>query len=260
MAPHVIIPRRDGALAVLTLADPERRNALSLGMLQELAAALDALDGDRSATVLLLRGTGSCFCAGFDMEAAAANPALLGEFILRLSALLRGLRRLPQVVVAAVNGPAIAGGCALVSACDVVLAAPEARFGYPVHRLGISPVVSYPTLAQAIEPGAARRLQMSGEIVTAEQARALGLVWRVAASGAALEDEAAAVCRTLLSHGPAALRATKAWLNELDGSLDDHRFDAPARDSARQSGDPETARMVRDSWRGRAAGPPARAS
>ena len=115
--------------------------------------ALHDVANDHSIHIVLLRGEGRAFCAGFDLPAALEQPDLMEQFIERLSGTLRAVRRLPHVVVAAVQGGAIAGGCALVTACDFVMASPDAKFGYPVHRLGISPAVTIPTLQQTMGPG-----------------------------------------------------------------------------------------------------------
>jgi methylglutaconyl-CoA hydratase len=247
-APGLVRLELEGPLATVTLDDPERRNALRPAMFDALDAALARAINDEAVMVLLLRGAGPAFCSGFDLSAAAERPALLGDLILRLSSTLRMLRRSRLVTIAAVHGPAIAGGCALVSASDLAVAAPDARLGYPVHRLGISPVVSYPTLAQAMGPGLARWLQLGGEIIDGTRAHRLGLVSHLAESTTTLATEARELGRTIASHGRAALAATKSWMNELDGSLLDERFDGPASDTANQARGEEAARLVRAAW------------
>jgi len=189
----------DPGIAMLALNDPSRRNALSTSMFDALDNALDSIRKNAEARVLLLTANGPAFCAGFDLPSAVENPALLGQFILRLSQLIRALRRLSAIVVAQVQGPAIAGGCAMLSACDFIWAAPDATMGYPVHGIGLSPAVTIPTLSQAILPGAARALLMSGRLMSAAEARQLGLVSHLASSGESLAEECLAawppVCR-----------------------------------------------------------------
>lgn len=242
-----------GAIVTLTLNDPDKRNALGTAMFDALEAQLREAERIEGAHVLLVRGNGKAFCAGFDLRAAVETPAVLEAFVMRLSGVCRTLRRAPMVVVAAVQGAALAGGCAIVSACDLVIAAPSAKFGYPVHALGISPAVTIPTLMPRVGDGAARSLLMGGEIITAGQAESIGLVSRVASSDESLADEALALCQTLAGHGAGALRATKAWINELDGSLDDSRFDGPARSSATAAVTPAAAAMLRAAWAKRSA-------
>src|SRR5690606_12641741 len=113
---------------------------------EALERRVHAIASDSSARVVLLTGAGHAFCAGFDLGAAVEQPALMAHFIQRLSDINRSIRRLPQVVVAAVQGAAIAGGCAILSACDFVVVCPDATLGYPVHRIGVSPAVTLPLL------------------------------------------------------------------------------------------------------------------
>lgn len=238
----------DNAVAVLTLNDPARRNVLGIRMFDAIDAAVHGLPACAEVQVLLIRGNGAAFCAGFDLAAIVADASQLATFIERLRDLLRTLRRLPQVVVAAVHGAAIAGGCALLSACDFVVVAPDARLGYPVHRLGVSPAVSIHTLAQAIGAGPARALLMSGELISGTHARGLGLATHVARDEASLDEQARALAAGLARKPRHALRVTKAWLNELDGSLDDVRFDEPASGSMQLARHEETLRLLRN-WR-----------
>lgn len=231
----------DGPLAEITLNDAARRNALGTPMFDALFAALETVRADEGSHVLLLRGQGKAFCSGFDVAACAADPALLEAFVLRLGELLKALRRLPHVVVAAVQGAAIAGGCAMVSACDLAVVSAEAKLGYPVHRLGLSPAVTTSTLMQKIGPGHAREVLMGGRLIDGRTAHAWGLAYRLSSDDESVLPEARQLCATIAGHGPQALRATKRWLNELDGSLDDSRTDRPARHSA---GEAEEARTL----------------
>src|SRR5262245_50346322 len=150
MAEHVKLTIH-GPIATIALNDPPRRNALGLQMFEALEAAIDRVRNSASVHVVLLTGEGDSFCAGFDLAAAVDDPTLMATFIRRLSAALRDLRRLPQVVVACVPGAAVAGGCALLTACDFAFVAPDAQLGYPVHRLGVSPAVTIPTLQQSLK-------------------------------------------------------------------------------------------------------------
>lgn len=250
--PNDLVQRSfDGSIATIALNDPSRRNAMSLAMFDALDEAVCKVAVRNDVHVLLLHGKGKAFCSGFDLAAAADDPRLMGQYINRLSSSIRLLRRAPQVVVAAVHGAAIAGGCAMVSACDIVVASSSAKFGYPVHKLGVSPAVNIPTLAQAIGPGPARSLLMSGELLDGTAALRLGLAHRLVETDDAVLDAAASICRTIAGHGPKALRVTKAWLNELDGSLDDDLFDGPRDGSAEITASDEALTMLREFWAGR---------
>lgn len=246
--PDLVQLERQDAIVRLTLNDPAKRNALGLAMFDALEARLHETARAESAHVLSVRGNGKAFCAGFDLTAAVDEPALLEQFILRLSDVIRTLRRLPMVVNAEVHGAALAGGCALLSGCDVVIAAPGAKFGYPVHALGISPAVTIPTLNPMLGAGPSRSLLLGGRIIGAAEAESIGLVSRISATDDTLAREADEWCTTIAGHGPEALRATKHWLNELDGSLDDQRFDGPAQSTARAATQPAAVAKLRDAW------------
>jgi enoyl-CoA hydratase/carnithine racemase len=238
----------DPPIAVLALDDPARRNALSLAMFDSLDETLGDLAARAEVNVVILRGEGKAFCAGFDLNAVVNHPALMATFIRRLSAVNRALRRLPQVVVIAAHGVAIAGGCAILSAGDLVVVSRETKLGYPVHRIGVSPAVTIPTLQQAIAPGAARALLMSGAIINGESAHRLGLASHLVDRDADVLDRALEISRTIASHGPNALRITKHWMNELDGSLDDTIFEGPVDGSSPLATRDEAIAMLTSNW------------
>lgn len=238
----------DDSVALLRLNDPARRNAMSLAMFDALDDAIQTIRSDDAARVILLCGSGGVFCAGFDLRAAAADPPLMATYIDRLSSLIRVLRRLPQVVVAAVEGAAIAGGCAVLGACDFVFVASDARLGYPVHRIGVSPAVNIPALQMAIGPGAARQMLLEGELIDGITAHRLGLATHLCEQGQEVVEHAMNHCRDLAAKPPHALRVTKAWLNELDGSLEDEVFDNAAAASAALTSDPQAIALLQAAW------------
>ena len=238
-------------VATIALNDPARRNALSQAMFDALDAALADIALRDDVHVVLLRGEGPVFCAGFDLAAVVETPRLMKEFIMRLHAINLAVRRLPQVVVAAAHGAAIAGGCALLSACDFVVVSRETKLGYPVHRIGVSPAVTIPTLQPMIGSGAARALLMSGELIDGARAHQLGLATHLCGTDEDVLPAAQKHCALLASHGPHALRATKAWINELEGSLDEASSAKPARGSAKLAGGNEATAMLRDFWQAR---------
>jgi methylglutaconyl-CoA hydratase len=245
---------QDGRQGTLTLADPARRNAMGTAMFAALDAALAAAEARAAADpgeridVLLLRGEGAAFCAGFDLGACAERPELLADFVRALSRCVQRLRALPCPVVAQVQGAALAGGCAVLAGCDFVIVAPDAQLGYPVHRIGVSPAVNLPALLANALPGRVRALTMGGALLDGRAAVAQGLATHFAASADALPAEAAVLVNHLLAKGPEALRATKRWLNELDGSGDPARFPPAAAASAAAAHGTEFPAMLRDFW------------
>ncbi|MFO0872465.1 MAG: enoyl-CoA hydratase/isomerase family protein [Phycisphaerales bacterium] len=240
-------------LAEIVLADATRRNAIDLAMFDALDLAIACIARRDDIAAVILRGDGKAFCAGFDLEAVVAEPSLMRTFIERLGSVNRSIRRLPMPVVAAVHGAALAGGCALLSACDFVVVAPDATLGYPVHRIGVSPSVTTPLLAAAIGPGAARALLLSGDLIDGATAQRLGLATHVARSSATTVEEARSLGRDLAAKAPLALRATKRWLNELDGSLRDDVFDGAVRASTQLVGGREARSMLDAFWSARRA-------
>lgn len=240
-----------GALHRITLCDDARRNALSRAMFDELDAALAAVIaavGTRpAASCVLLAATGRAFCSGFDLGACVTDPSTMGMFLQRLSSAVRSLRSLPCPVVAAVQGPALAGGCALVTACDVVIAGPGARFAYPVHRIGLSPAISLPTL-RGHTGGGARTVALAPEPLDATAARALGLVHEIVDDPTALDDRALAVARQLLGKGPKAVASIKRWMNAHDGSCDLAALDATLAASMATGSSDESRSMLAATW------------
>jgi len=233
----------------ITLDDPDRRNALGRRMFGSLESALAGIESSKeeSIPIVRLRGAGPAFCAGFDLDACGGDDgqSVLAEFIVRLSALLRRIRNGPWVAVAEVHGAALAGGNALAAACDFIVCADDAIFGYPVHRIGVSPAVNAPILQSLMGFGDARALLLSGELIDGREAQRRGLAWR-SVPGASLESTVDDLVGRLIRKGPRALRATREWLNELDGSDRADRFDRSRDASLELCGGEESERMLRE--------------
>jgi methylglutaconyl-CoA hydratase len=197
----------DGEVLRVTLARPERRNAFDAELIRELTGAFSDV-GD--ARVVVLAGDGPSFCAGADVEWQRASIDLSFdanvEDALRLHAMLAALDSCPAPLVARVQGYALGGGSGLVACADLVVAAPDATFGFSEVRLGIIPAMISPFVFARIGPGAARSLFVSGERFDAETALRIGLVDEVADDlDAAVERQVAAIMKS----GPEATRAAK---------------------------------------------------
>jgi methylglutaconyl-CoA hydratase len=251
-----VVLRLEAETALLELNEPEKRNALGVRMFSSLHAALsqcrvlaEAEQGPIRS--LLLSGRGPAFCGGFDLAACHESPALLRTLVEQLSAAIQALRALPVPVVAQVHGVALAGGCALLAGCDLVLVAPDAQLGYPVHRIGVSPAVTLPALMANAGPGRTREITMSGTLYTGVQAVRAGLATSVTSTAQELAQAALTCCAALNAKGPRALRATKAWLNELDGSQCDANFAHTAAASAAAAEGDEFAALLRAFWSAR---------
>jgi len=171
------VDRPADGVAVLTLDRPEKRNALSLDLRVELAEALDALAADEDVRCVVVTGAGTAFCAGMDVTQFGGDRAHKERIVQTSTRLFDRLARAPLPIVAAVNGPALAGGFALALLCDVRVASTTATFGFPEIGRYIPP--SYAAAAAALPEALARRLSLTGEILDAERALALGVVSEV---------------------------------------------------------------------------------
>lgn len=215
----------DGRIATLTLNRPEARNALSRDLLQALHARVDELRGNDRVTVVVVAGAGKSFCAGMDLKAVTSPEGLKAglprELLLLFAELMMKLRRLPMVVVAKVQGAAIGGGCGLATACDLALSHADSKMGFPEVDLGVCPAVVAPWLVRKVGPGKARRILLSGNVLTGRQAGDLGFVDHVVETREELDGATETLVSRLAAAGTGALHATKALLNELDGSLDE---------------------------------------
>lgn len=185
MSEAILIREDDGAIATLTLNDPDRLNVLSDAMLAALQAEIDRLSDDQRIRVVILAGAGRAFCAGHDLrEMQAARQAPDGgrsaylDLFERCSRVMLGLTRLPQPVIARVHGIATAAGCQLVASCDLAVAAHGSRFG--VNGVNIGLFCSTPMVALTRAVGRKRAFEMlvTGEFVEAEEAARIGLVNR----------------------------------------------------------------------------------
>jgi methylglutaconyl-CoA hydratase len=206
--------------AIVTLNRPDKRNALSRGLIAALNDAFLRAADDAQARCVILTGAGSVFCAGMDLAelaeslSQAATPASVWDDALRLANLYDLIYRLPKPTVAAVNGPALAGGAGLVTVCDLAVAAAEARFGYPEVRRGLVAAMVMPHLLRHVGERTARYLLLTGELIDADEAVRCGLVNAVAPAGEVMA-RATAWARSLAEGGPQALTATKDLLGRF---------------------------------------------
>jgi methylglutaconyl-CoA hydratase len=196
-------------VATLTLDSPHNRNALSSPLQTELQAYLhDALD-DPAVRVLVLTGTGTVFCSGADLAEHRAGTVTAGPEV--MTDILTSLWNSPKPVLGRVNGHARAGGLGLVSACDIVVAAESATFGFAEVRIGALPAMIAVTCLPRMTPRAALELFLTGENFSAAQAAETGLINR-AVSDAAVDDEVARLIGMLPRGGPQALAGVKPMI------------------------------------------------
>jgi len=168
-----------GEVAVVTLQRPEKRNALSIDLRVELADAFARLAGDEGVACIVLTGAGKAFCSGMDTSQFGGDLEHRRRLVETSTGAFHAVGRCPKPVVAAVNGPALAGGFALALLCDVRIASERATFGYPELPIGIPP--SYAAARAAVSPGVARDLCLTGRVLDAAEALRLGIVLEVSA-------------------------------------------------------------------------------
>jgi methylglutaconyl-CoA hydratase len=200
----------------VTLNRPEKRNALSPQMIDELTAVLVGAGQDAHCGVVVLTGAGSAFCAGLDLDhlesLESRTPAEHREDSERIAGLFRALYDCERPTIAAVNGAAIAGGCGIATLCDFTLAVPRAKFGYTEVRIGFIPAIVSTFLLAQVGEKQARDLLLTGRIFEAAAAHAMGLVNRVV-EPEDLAGSAERLAVQLLENSPEALAATKRLLS-----------------------------------------------
>lgn len=206
----------DDAVATLTLNRPDARNALSIDLLDALNARLDELAQMDSVNVVILAGAGRAFCAGMDLKAVLDEPGAPAQLLDRIADATLKLRALPMPSIARVNRAAIGGGCGLMCVCDFAVTHADAKIGYPEVDLGVCPAVVAPWLIRKVGAGTARRVLLAGGTMTGERAHELGLITSIVPFES-LDEQVRNIAERIAAGGPTALRATKNWLNELDG-------------------------------------------
>jgi methylglutaconyl-CoA hydratase len=210
----------DKGIARITLHRPEKRNAIDTEMIGALRQALAQSSADGDVRVVLLTGAGKDFCAGADLAAIESlKDAGVMENLAdarRMGDLFLDMRRHPRPIVAAVRGRALAGGCGIATAADIVLAADSAQFGYPEVKIGFVPAMVMAILRRSISEKRAFELLISGEIISASAAADIGIINRVYQEGT-FDQEVETYLRQLAARSPSALTLTKNLLYQTDG-------------------------------------------
>jgi len=224
MDDQLLLDQRDG-LATLTLNRPDKRNALSIELRERLADALDELAADHEVNAVLLTGAGPAFCAGVDVTQFGGDTANRERLVSCSARAFGGLADFPKPLVAHVHGPALAGGFVLALLCDVRIAGPHARFGFPELHRGIPP--GYAAARAVLPDGIARELCLTGRIVEPDEALRIGL-----ATSLGDQDAARAVAAAIAAAPAQATRETKrralaagagTWRALLDDELEQLR-------------------------------------
>ncbi|MGD9688212.1 MAG: enoyl-CoA hydratase/isomerase family protein [Phycisphaerales bacterium] len=202
-------------LAVVVLSRPEKRNALTPAMFEELwrvIPAEDQIDG------LVLAGDGPVFCGGFDLALCHREPETTATLLRALSETIDRLSRRDHPVVIAAKGAAIAGGAALLGAADIVIGDAAGTYGYPVVRIGLSPAVSFPYLRTLVSDGVCRERLLDSGLISGAEARRVGLIHECCDTPEDVGPRALRLCKALASKPRLAFSATKRLLRDLGGA------------------------------------------
>ena len=223
-----------GGVATLTLDRPDKRNAISYELIQDLLAAFAEI-AESSAQVMILTGAGKAFCSGMDLDNLKAligrTPEQSLEDSQTMARLFRNLYDFPKPTIAAVNGPAVAGGTGLATLCDLTLAVPEAKFGYTEVRIGFVPAIVSTFLLRQVGEKIARDLLLTGRLFDAEEALRIGLINEIVPAQE-LMKRARSLAAQLMENSPASLLYTKRILSGAARAELDTRIDAAVRENA----------------------------
>ena len=224
----------DAGIATITLNRPDKRNAISFELIDDLRRALDEVEKS-PARVLILTGAGKAFCSGMDLENLKALLGRSPEQNLKDSetmvGLFRSLYEFSKISIAAVNGAAIAGGTGLALLCDFTLAVPDANFGYTEVRIGFVPAIVSTFLLRQIGEKQARDLLLTGRIFTADEAYRMGLINEIMPPEK-LIDRARELAAQLMENSPTSLRLTKRLLSDHARAELDAQIETAVRESA----------------------------
>ena len=211
--PVILIERQTPQIAVLTLNRPERRNALSIQLLTELAAAIKMASDEPQERILILRGAGAAFCTGLDLKEAADHTKAHATAEMVANTLI-AISQTRLITIAAVHGAAVAGGAGIMSTCDFVVAAERTKIGYPEVRRGLVAGLVMTFLKRQVGERNMRELLLGSELIDAERAKEIGLVNRVVARDDVM-SEAQKFAESVLQGAPGALAQTKRLIDEL---------------------------------------------
>ena len=230
----ITLNENDG-IALLTLNRPDKRNAISYELIDDLQHALEAVRNSQS-QILILTGAGKAFCSGMDLDnlksLVGRTPEQNIEDSRTMARLFRSIYDFPKPTIAAVNGPAIAGGTGIATICDFTVATPDAKFGYTEVRIGFVPAIVSNFLLRQVGEKHARDLLLTGRIFAADEALRLGLVNEIVEPGRLLA-RAYELARTLMENSPASLVATKELLSQTVNEELDRRMEASIEENAR---------------------------
>src|SRR6478672_7569049 len=226
--PLLLQHRDDRGVVTLTLNRPRAFNALSEAMLAALGEAVDTLANDELIRAVVLRASGKAFCAGHDLKEMRSEPSLeyYQQLFAQCTAVMLSIQRLPVPVIARVHGLATAAGCQLVAMCDLAVASHDARFAVSGINVGLFCATPGVALSRNVPRKAAFEMLVTGEFVSAEEARVLGLVNRVAAPEALDDEVEALVARIVAKPGVAVAMGKALFYRQIEVGIESAYEDA----------------------------------
>jgi len=225
----------DAGVATITLNRPDKRNAISFQLVDELMRALDDTENS-GAQALILTGAGKAFCAGMDLDELKSLVGKTHEENVkdsaRMAEMFRRLYEYPLPTIAAVNGAAVAGGTGLATMCDFTLSVPEAKFGYTEVRIGFVPAIVSSILVWQVGHKIARDLLLTGRLFDSTEAHRYGLVNEIV-EPSNLMSRIQELARQILANSPSSVRATKRLINSFIAKQLDQQIAEAIEDNAR---------------------------
>jgi len=222
-------------IATLTLNRPDKRNAISYELIDDLLAAFAEVAESPASQILIITGAGKAFCSGMDLDNLKSLIGRTPEQSLAdtqtMARLFRTLYDFPKPTIAAVNGPAIAGGTGLATLCDFTLAVPDAKFGYTEVRIGFVPAIVSTFLLRQVGEKIARDLLLTGRLFDATEAQRIGLVHEIVPADQ-LMPRAHALAAQLMENSPASLRYTKRLLSNAARAEMDTQIESAIQENA----------------------------
>lgn len=220
MSEPLVLYENVGQAVVLTINRADKRNALSRDLIAALSGAFTRALNEQAARCVILTGAGPVFCAGMDLAElqesldAPKEKTPIWDDALRLAKLFDLIYTCPKPTIAAVQGTAVAGGAGLMTVCDLAIAVPEAKFGYPEVRRGLVAAMVMPHLLRHVGERLARYLLLSGELIDAQEAARCGLINEVVPADRLME-RSFALAKACAEGGPQALATTKGFLRQF---------------------------------------------
>jgi methylglutaconyl-CoA hydratase len=230
-----LLLEHQGDIAKLILNRPDKRNAISTRMICELQSALDAIEQSK-ARVVIVTGAGKAFCAGMDLEMLSAiakqTPHENQEDSKRMAKMFRRIWSYTKPMIAAVNGPALAGGCGIATLCDFTLASTEAKFGYTEVKIGFLPAIVSVFLTRQIGDKRSRDLLLTGRIIEPAEAKEMGMVTEIVPADRLME-RAHELANVLIAASPGSLTRAKRLLTTAAAAAVDQDLERAVLENAR---------------------------